>query len=142
VLVGGGWWADPGLNVTVSMPAGNGWAVTAVDEIGVGITRNLKAYAVCLDDPSAAFATTSSTFAMRPGEVGAFEGVDCPAGGMLTGGGFAADSSFFVSSIPYVDSGQDPSDDNWLVRLRVYGESDPAGPSIDLRIFGVCLTTP
>lgn len=142
VLVGGGWWADPGLNVTVSMPAGNGWAVTAVDKINVGIARNLKAYAVCLGDPSAAYATTVASFDLHPGAVGPFEGVDCPAGGILTGGGFAAADSFFVSSVPYADSGQDPADDNWLVRLRVYSDWDPAGPTVELRIFGMCLTAP
>jgi hypothetical protein len=136
VVSGGGFSTnDVGLNFLVSSPDDNGWRVTAINPLTSN--ASFRAYAVCVQERFATFREVTDVRSVDDGNVG--PGVDqtCPAGSVLTGGGFASPDAYFEASYPL-----EGRDLRWHVEGRNRRFSGPAGPSVVVEGTAVCLTFP
>lgn len=127
VVTGGGYASSEALFVYNSSMSGNGWQVYANNPSGS--SKLLNSYATCLAGTTA---TTSQIFAQKSIAAGASDGVEasCPAGTILTGGGFAGSTNVWVynTSMKAMDS------ETWTS----YG-TNLAGTSQLLNSYAICL---
>ena len=125
VLTGGGF-ATSGSNMfvkTMSM-SGNGWQVYGVNQLGS--SQLLNAYAICLHNSGG---TTSQVYAQVSAPAGdnGHATVACPAGSVVTGGGYASNAQFTV-----YNSSKDGN--GW----QVYAHNN-SGSSQLLNAYAICL---
>lgn len=95
VVTGGGYAASKDLYVYNSSQSGNGWEVYAKNTSGASFPLN--AYAICLSNTAGASTQVYAQVSVPGGDVGHAVAA-CPAGSVVTGGGYAAksDKSLFV----------------------------------------------
>lgn len=127
VVTGGGYASNSNLLVYNSSLSGNGWQVYANNPTGASILLN--SYATCLSGTSG---STSQVFAQKSIAAGASDGAEasCPAGTILTGGGFAGSKNIWVfnTSMKTMDS------ETW----NVFGKN-LTGTSQLLNSYAICL---
>ena len=127
VVTGGGYASNTNLFVYNNMMSGNGWQVYANNASGSG--QLLNSYATCLSGTSG---TTSQVLAQKSIAAGASDVAEasCPAGTILTGGGFAGSTSVWVynTSMKTLDS------EIW----NVFGKN-LTGSSQLLNSYAICL---
>lgn len=130
VVTGGGYASNSSFTVKTSSMEGNGWGVYGKNNSGSN--QLLNAYAICL---SGSGGSTSQVYAQKSIAAGASEGVEvsCPTGTLLTGGGFASNTSQWVynSSMKGLDS------ETW----QVYSKNN-SGSSQLLNSYAICLDLP
>ena len=129
VVTGGGFSVNLGMHVYTQAKNGNGWAVVVKNNLGAA--QNMTAYAICLTLPSVSSTQVSATAtAVGSGGLGKAK-ADCPAGTVVTGGGFTgkADGSLWTYYPRQVGNG-------W----EVSAVNNAAGnQSFD--VYAVCLTS-
>jgi hypothetical protein len=130
VVTGGGYASNTDFVVYNSSMADNGWQVYAQNNSSSG--QILNAYATCLAGTAG---TTSQVLAQKSIAGGAYDGttVSCPSGSLLTGGGFAANTTMWV----YNTSMNSSDSKTWMVYAK-----NLAGGSQTLNAYAVCLTLP
>ena len=131
VVTSGGFASDAdAFWVYSSSKSGNGWQVYAKNNSADN--RPLYAYAVCL---SGTGGSSSQIVNQKPIAAGASDGGEaaCPAGSLLTGGGFALQNDLVVyySAMLSSDASQ------WSSYARNTG-----GVSRTMNIYAICLTLP
>lgn len=127
VVTGGGYASNSNFFVYNSSMSGNGWQVYAYNSTGTG--QLLNSYATCLAGTTG---STSQVLAQKSIAAGASDGVEasCPAGTILTGGGFAGSTNVWVynTSMKSLDS------EIW----NVYGKN-LSGSNQLLNSYAICL---
>jgi hypothetical protein len=127
VVVGGGY-ATNHNNVVVynSSPSGNGWKAYAKNYSGS--SQLLNAYAICLYNTAGSSDEDHMQKTIAPGTYG-YDTVTCPAGKVVTGGGFASNpDTMWVYNTSKNGNG-------W----RVYAKNI-SGSNVILTIYAVCLS--
>jgi hypothetical protein len=126
VVVGGGFAAGSNMVVYTHSKEGNGWRAYAKNYSGSG--QLLNAYAICLSNTSGSSQQVLKQITIAAGNIG-YDTVDCPAGSVVTGGGFAsnADSLWVYNS--------SKSGNGWSAYAR-----NTSGTSQLLNIYGICLS--
>jgi hypothetical protein len=140
-MTGGGWWADPFLDVTESRPAGDGWEVQASGD-AIGGNPSLIAYAVCFEDTRVASETVFASSAVPDGGAGRWNSGTCPAGSYLTGGGFTMSRAVAYWSAPGISSLDEPRNDLWEAGAVNASDNGPGGVAAALEVSAVCLSVP
>jgi hypothetical protein len=128
VVTGGGFSVSSDVHVYTQAKNGNGWAAVAKNNSAAN--RALTVYAVCLTFPSVSTTMASaSTSVVGGGGLGTKTAV-CPAGSVVTGGGFTgkADGTIWTFFSAQIGNG-------WQVSARNYGA---ASQSFD--VYAVCLS--
>jgi len=95
LVTGGGFVGSTALFVYSNSATGNGWEVDAQNTSGTDAPLNV--YAICLSNSSGATSQVYSQVTAAPGGIGHVV-TNCPTGTVLTGGGFAGNTSLFVYS--------------------------------------------
>jgi hypothetical protein len=85
VVTGGGFMVNVGVSVYTQLKGGNGW--TAYAKNNTGSSQNLIVYAICLSYPSATTTQVMASKSVNGGDA-ATETAVCPAGSVVTGGGY------------------------------------------------------
>jgi hypothetical protein len=129
IVTGGGFasQSDGSIWVYNSSQSGNGWQVYARNLSGSG--KMVNAYAVCLS--GAAVTTSQSTQSITVSahsSGGSFYA--CPAGKVLTGGGWAMQNDLLLDSSYF-------SDNKWVASAYNTGAADRTK-----FIYGICMTLP
>jgi hypothetical protein len=127
VVVSGGYASSSDMLVYTQFAEGNGWRVYAKNN--AGSSKLLNAYAVCLKNTAGSITQHASTTSVPSGSTGQAE-VSCPAGKIVTGGGFASTSNGDL--IVYNTS---KTSNGWQVYARNNG-----GSSKSLNVYAVCLS--
>jgi hypothetical protein len=125
VVTGGGFGSSADIIVYTSVMTGNGWQVYANNPTGV--SKLLNSYAICLAGTTG---TTSLVYAQKSIAAGGYDGtmVACPAGTVLTGGGFAGSTSLWVYNTSMGSS------TSWEAYAK-----NISGSSALLNAYGICL---
>jgi uncharacterized protein affecting Mg2+/Co2+ transport len=92
IVVGGGFRAQKDMVVYTTLSAGNGWA-SYVWNNSVGI-RAFDSYAICLHNTSGSITQVQNMVHVAAGGIGPAVAT-CPAGSVVTSGGFASDATAF-----------------------------------------------
>jgi len=132
IVVGGGYGASEGHSVPYTqIKSGDGWRVSANKGI---YTSQFRAYAVCLSNaPGASVAEVHNDVLVPPGEVRSVSAA-CPAGSVITSGGWVTPQDGTMDVSASVKSGN-----GWEVRAR--NTADSSGPlSPLLQVRAVCLS--
>jgi hypothetical protein len=133
VATAGGWKGqDVNVRVYASVRSANAWYIEARNESGSA--KSLKVYAVCLSGNGAA-ATEIGTGESVPGNGTGKAILTCPAGTVLSGGGFGVSSSGQL--VVHGASGPWGTDRQW----RVY-VTNTSGSSQTFHGRAVCLSLP
>jgi hypothetical protein len=129
VVTGGGFMVNVGMHVYTQAKNGNGWAVVVKNNLGTA--QNLTVYAICLTLPSVSSTQVpAAANAAGGGGLGKAK-ADCPAGSVVTGGGYTgkADGSLWTYFARQVGN-------SW----EVSAVNNAAGnQSFD--VYAVCLTS-
>jgi hypothetical protein len=127
VVTGGGFSVNLGMHVYTQAKNGNGWAVVVKNNTGTA--QNLNVYAICLTLPSVSSTMASQSISVA-GHGGGNTKADCPAGSVVTGGGFTGkpDGSLWT----YVSS---QSGNGWSVSAK-----NSAAGSQSFDAYAVCLS--
>jgi Ig-like domain from next to BRCA1 gene len=127
VITGGGF--STGLDVWVytQLASGNGWIVYARNNAAV--SRTLTASAVCLTYPSASTAQVVSSATASAGH-SASGTATCPAGTILTGGGYSGMPNAVLRTYSVI-----PSGNSWVVTAN-----NSSGGDIVFNVYAVCLS--
>jgi hypothetical protein len=130
VVTGGGFSVNSGMHVYTQAKNGNGWAIVVKNNLGAA--QNMTAYAICLTLPSVSSAQTppAEATALGGGGLGKAK-ADCPAGTVVTGGGFTGkpDGSIWTYYPRQVGNG-------W----EVSAVNNAAGNQ-SFNVYAVCLTS-
>jgi hypothetical protein len=128
VLTGGGFSVNLGVHVYTQAKNGNGWAVVVKNN--TGLAQNLNVYAICLTLPSISSTQVSATASVAGGGGLVDKQADCPAGSVVTGGGFTgkADGSIWT----YFSS---QGGNGWRVQAK-----NTAGGSQSFDVYAICLS--
>ena len=132
IVVGGGYGASEGHSVPYTqIKSGDGWRVSATKGI---YTSDFRAYAVCLSNALGASVTeVHNDVLVPPGEVRSVS-VACPAGSVITSGGWVTPQDRTMRVNASVKSGN-----GWEVRAR--NTADSSGPLRPvLQVRAVCLS--
>jgi hypothetical protein len=127
VVVSGGFATNPEVHVYTQMKSGNAWIVYAKSNSGA--SRILNVYANCLTYPGTATSVVSNSGTMAAG-VKSHLTVDCPAGSVVTGGGFTGKADGGLLTYNSSQNGN-----GWQV-----WNSSTAGSGVLINIYAVCLT--
>jgi hypothetical protein len=127
VVTGGGYASNTNLFVYNSSMSSNGWQVYAQNTSGS--SQLLNSYATCLAGTTG---STSQVLAQKSIPSGASDGAEasCPAGTILTGGGFAGSTNIWVYNI----SMKTMDSETW----NVFGKN-LTGTSQLLNSYAICL---
>ena len=125
-VVTGGGFATSGSNMFVKTMSisGNGWQVYGVNQLGS--SQLLNAYAVCLYNSGGTTSQVYNQVTVPAGSDG-HSAVTCPAGSVVTGGGYASNDQFTVYN-------STKSGNGW----QVYAHNN-SGSSQLLNAYAVCL---
>jgi hypothetical protein len=128
VATGGGFSVSSDVRVYTQAKNGNGWAAVAKNTSSAG--RTLTVYAVCLTFPSVSTAMAGESISVAGGGGLGTKTAVCPAGSVVTGGGFTGkpDGTIWTFFSAQIGNG-------WQVSARNYG----AG-SQSFDVYAVCLS--
>ena len=126
VVVGGGFAAGSNVIVYTHSMEGNGWGVYAKNNSG--LSQLLNAYAVCLSSTAGSSQQILKQITIAAGGVG-FGTASCPAGSVVTGGGFASSADYLW----VYNSGMDVN--GWSAFAQ-----NTSGASQLFNIYGICLS--
>jgi hypothetical protein len=128
VVTGGGFAKNIGEALYNTSPNGNGWSSYAYNSTGSNLLLNT--YATCLNGvPGASSSLVFTQVSVGAGAVGNASAT-CPAGRLMTGGGFAAADGLLLYTMAANGNG-------W----QVYGKNNTAG-SILLNAYAQCTLIP
>jgi ferredoxin len=127
VVTGGGYAGNTNLFIYNSSQSGNGWQVYAKNSSGS--SQLLNAYAICLSN-SGGSSTQGVKQVSAPGGGIGNAVASCPAGSIVTGGGYAAQSD---KSLYIYNSSQ--SANGWQVYAK-----NTSGASQLLNAYAICLS--
>jgi len=127
IVTGGGYAAQDGLFIYNSSKSGNGWRVYAKNN--TGSAKPLNAYAVCMANTEGSSSQILNQVSVSGGSIG-HAVASCPAGSVLTGGGWAGrhDGSLFVYN-------SSRSGNGWQVYAK-----NTTGSSIPLNAYAICVS--
>ncbi|MBN1264091.1 MAG: hypothetical protein JXA25_01265 [Anaerolineales bacterium] len=127
IVTGGGYAAQDGLFIYNSSKSGNGWRVYAQNN--TGSNKPLNAYAVCMHNTSGSSSQILNQVSVSGGAIGHAVAA-CPAGSVLTSGGFAGrhDGGLFIYN-------SSRSGNGW----QIYAENT-TGSSIPLNAYAICVS--
>jgi hypothetical protein len=94
VLVGGGFGVTPGVEVSQLLPSGNGWGGVALNH--TGDSGGVTFFAECLSAPGAQSLVMGPVVASVPAGQDGGNGLACPSGAFLSGGGYSDDGNASV----------------------------------------------
>ena len=126
VVTGGGFMVNVGVLVYTQLKGGNGW--TAYGKNNTGSSQNLIVYAICLSYPSATTTQVMASKSVNGGDA-ATETAVCPAGSVVTGGGYTGkmDGSLWTYFAGVSGNG-------WQVSAK------NTGSTTTFNIYAVCLS--
>ena len=127
VVVSGGFAASQELRVYNSTKSGNGWQVFAINNSSA--TKNLNAYAYCLDNSGGSTSTVSNQINASASST-TYVTVACPTGSVITGGGWIIGTDEAVqhyNSSKYLNG--------WIIYVNNTGTSTPL-----IAVYAVCLS--
>jgi len=129
VVTGGGYASnhDQTLYVYNSSRSGNGWQVYAHNMSGS--SRLLNVYAICLSGTSASSTQVLQQISVAANSTG-HAIASCPAGSIVTGGGFAGSDELYVYTTAKEENG-------WEAYAR-----NSSGISRLLNVYAICLSFP
>jgi len=93
IVVGGGFAGSHELVIYTTYKDGNGWTTYGWNTSGS--SRLLNSYAVCLSNTSGSTSQKAASTNVGAGSIGHLV-VSCPAGSVVTGGGWASNKDFWV----------------------------------------------
>jgi hypothetical protein len=128
VVTGGGFSVANDVRVYTEVKSGNGWAAFAKNPGAAA--RTLTVYAVCLTFPSVSTITVAQNVTVAGGGSLVNKTVDCPAGTVAVGGGFAGSTDLDLWTFFSTLSGN-----GWEVSVRNFS----AG-SKSVQVMAVCLS--
>jgi hypothetical protein len=128
VVTGGGFSVNLGVHVYTQAKNGNGWAVVVKNNTGV--SQNLTAYAICLTLPSVSTTMASASVSVAGGGTVGNKKAVCPAGSVVTGGGFTGKSDGSLWTFYSTQNGN-----SWEV-----SERNAAAASQSFDVYAVCLS--
>jgi hypothetical protein len=127
VVTGGGYAGNTDLFVYNTSATGNGWEVYAQNTSGSD--KLLNSYAVCLSGTSGSTQQIYTQVTASAGGVGHAVS-NCPAGTVVTGGGYAGNVNLFVYNTSATGNG-------W----EVYAQNTSGSDKL-LNSYAICLTMP
>jgi len=123
IVTGGGYGGNDNLFVYNSSKTGNGWQVYARNK--TGSSQLLNAYAICLSNTKGSSSQVNQVSTSGSGIGHAV--ANCPAGSVVTGGGFAGNDNLFVYNSSMSGNG-------WQVYAK-----NTSGSSQLLNAYAICL---
>jgi hypothetical protein len=129
VVTGGGFSANTNIHVYTQVMDGNGWLVFAKNN--AGSPQNVTVYAICLYFPSVASSQVSKSVTVLGGGGQTTSQVDCPAGTVVTGGGFNGKIDGSLWTFYSAQSGN-----SWSVTAK-----NTAAGNTSYSAYAVCLTS-
>ncbi|MFH2102351.1 MAG: NBR1-Ig-like domain-containing protein [Chloroflexota bacterium] len=132
VVTGGGYasQSDGSLWVYNSTRSGNGWQVYARNTSGAAKLVNV--YAICLSGTTGTTAQVLQNVSISASSTGTTQAA-CPAGGLVTGGGFALQNDLIVYNSSMVSG----DGNSWQAFARNTG-----GSSRTMNVYAICLSFP
>jgi hypothetical protein len=127
VVVSGGFASSTGLRVYHSMMDGNGWRVYARNNSGS--SRLLNVYATCLSNSGGTVTQAFFQGEAVPNDTAHLE-VACPAGSVVTGGGWVIGSTNPVEIYNSTRAGN-----GWQIYINNTGGSSPL-----INVYAICLS--
>jgi hypothetical protein len=125
---GGGFNVASDVQVYVQAKNGNGW--TAVVKNTSGSVRQLTVYAICLTLPSISTTMVSDSITVVGGGGLGTKAANCPAGSVVTGGGYTGKADGSMWTFFTAQSGN-----GWQVSERNFGAGNQA-----FDVYAVCLS--
>jgi Ig-like domain from next to BRCA1 gene/Bacterial Ig domain len=123
VVTGGGYASNSALDVYNSSLTGNGWHAFAKNNTAA--SQLLNAYAICASNVPGSTTQAVAQVPVAGGAIGHATAA-CPAGTILTGGGFAKNTGIAVYNLSASGNG-------W----QAYGKNNTAG-SLLLNVYAIC----
>jgi hypothetical protein len=124
---GGGFNVNVGVHVYTQAMNGNGWA--AVAKNNTASVQNLTVYAVCLTLPSVSTTMVHETLTVAAGVAGTKK-ADCPAGSVVTGGGFTGKPDGSLWTFRSAQSGN-----GWEAAAKNFALTDA-----NFDVYAICLS--
>jgi hypothetical protein len=126
VIVSGGFSGSDGLRVWQSMRDGNGWRVSARNEIGSPISLNV--YAICIRNTDGAGQQEQVQVNVDPNDTTVLT-VNCSSGSIITGGGWDIGATLPIEVIQSSQAGN-----GWQIEVNNTGGDTP-----QITAFAICL---
>ncbi len=127
VVVSGGFASSTGLRVYHSMMDGNGWRVFARNNSGS--SKLLNVYAICLSNSGGSVTQAFYQSEAVPNDTAHLE-VACPAGSVVTGGGWV-----IGSTNPVEIYNASKKDNGWQIYINNTGGNSPL-----INVYAICLS--